>query len=215
MLNQIRERLQSRQHSGRLLSEKLTPYRHDDSIVLAIPRGGIPVGNQVAASLGIPFEIIFSKRIKHPAHSDQSIGAVSLDEVVLHETQFIPQNYVLHQVNLLQRTLQEQFHLYYGTNRIKKSIKNKTVILVDDVLRETDELMACLQTIGKEEPQKIVIASAVASIKAAHFVMEEGYDFHTLFTELNHHNKAFTYFPEIDDEETKGLFESAGASITL
>jgi putative phosphoribosyl transferase len=201
MLNQIKKRLHSRQHAGRLLSEKLLAYRHADALTLAIPRGGIPVGQQIAAILELPFEVIPSRRIKHPAHSDQSIGAVCLDEVVLHETaQFIPQHYVLHQINLLQKALLEDLNRYFP-NKSQRQMENKTVILVDDVLRETDELEACLQNIFKHNPSKVVVAAAVASAKATHFLVHEGIEFHYLFTEFNQQNKAYTYFSEVTEEE--------------
>jgi putative phosphoribosyl transferase len=217
MLNQIKQRLQSRQHSGRLLAEKLLSLknRSQDAIILGIPQGGIPVGHELAVSLGIPFEITFSKRIKHPAHSDQSIGAVSLDEVVLHETtQFIPQSYVLNQITFLQRSLQEQFRHYYG-NRTRKSLKGRTIVLVDDVLRDLDELTACLHTIEKQDPEKIIVASAVANIKIINYLSDEDYEFHYLFMELNQQSKAYTYFPEISEEETSKIFNSAQFMVSL
>lgn len=213
MLNQIKRQLHSRQHAGRLLAEKLHHYKNTgpESIVLAIPHGGIPVGYEVASALGIAFDIVFSKRIRHPANSDQSIGAVSMNEVVLHETtQFIPQHYVLNQIAQLQRMLQEQFHRYYGS-KSKKSLRGKTVILIDDVLRDIDELQASLQTIRKEEPAKIILAAPVASIKVVYYLAEENYEFHYLFMELGHQTKAFTYFPEITEEESKLIFNSSGS----
>jgi predicted phosphoribosyltransferase len=210
MLNHIKKRLHNRQHAGHLLADKLNAYRNSsDAIVLAIPHGGIPVGHEMATSLAIPFEIIFSKRIKHPAHSEQSIGAVSMDEVVLHDsTQFIPQSYVLQQINQLQRNLHEQFHRYYG-NKSKKSITGKTVILVDDVLRDIEELTACLHTIEKQEPAGVIVAAAVSSARVAHYLAEANYPFHYLFLEVGQQSKAYTYFPEVNEEETRSLFNSS------
>lgn len=213
MLNQIKQRLQNRQHAGRLLSEKLAPLRHDgdDCIVLAIPQGGIPVAHAVAQSLGLPFEIVFSKRIKHPAHSEQSIGAVSIDEVVLHEsTQFIPQSYVLHQITMLQRQLKEESRQYYG-QKARRSAAGKTVVLIDDVLRDLDELGACLHTVARQSPEKIIIAAPVMSMKVINFLAEEHYEFHYLFMELNQQSKPYTYFSEISSEETADLFNSGHA----
>jgi putative phosphoribosyl transferase len=211
MLNQIKQRLQNRQHAGRLLAEKLLSFKSSLShpIVLAIPQGGIPVGHEVAAILGAPFEIVFSKRIKHPAHSDQSIGAVSMDEVMLHETtQFIPQSYVLNQIAMLQRTLQEQFRRYYG-NKNRKSLSNRSVILVDDVLRDVDELTACLHLIERQSPEKIIVAAPIVSIKVLNYLSEEDIDCCHLFTEFSQQSKAYTYFPELSEDETRDIFNSS------
>jgi putative phosphoribosyl transferase len=113
MQSQVKRELHNRRHAGRLLAEKLSPYKNSDAIVLAVPQGGVPVGREIANALHLPFEIIFSKRIKDPANSDVSIGAVSLDEVVLQEsTTYIPQSYIYHQITLIQKTLQSEFNKY-------------------------------------------------------------------------------------------------------
>jgi putative phosphoribosyl transferase len=216
MLNQIKQRLQSRRHAGRLLAEKMAVLKADriQSVVLAIPQGGVPVAHEISLALDIPLEIIFSKRIKHPAHSDQSIGAVSMDEVVLHETiQYIPQSYVLNQITLLQRNLQEQFNRYYG-DRSQKSVKGKTVLLVDDVMRDEDDLIACLHTIERQKPDRLIVAAAVASIKIVNYLEDHQYEFHYLFTELNPQSKAYTYFPEIDEEELDEVLKIRNRSIS-
>jgi putative phosphoribosyl transferase len=215
MLNQIKQRLQGRRHAGRLLAEKMASLKgdHAHALVLAIPQGGVPVGHEISLSLNIPLEIIFSRRIKHPAHSDQSIGAVSMDEVVLHETmQYIPQSYVLNQIAVLQRSLHEQFNRYYG-DKTQKSVRGKTVLLVDDVMRDEDDLIACLHTIEKQSPERVIVAAAVASIKIVNYLEDHQYEFHYLFTELNSQSKAYTYFPEIDEEELNEVLATRNRSI--
>lgn len=207
MINQIKQRLESRRHAGQLLAEKLAGRTApNDSIVLGIPRGGIPVGKEISSALQIPFEIVFSKRIRHPARGEQSIGAVSLDEVILHEsTQFIPQSYVLNQITSLQRALQQQFREYYGS-RTRKNIKGKTVFLVDDVLRDPDELTACLATLEKQQPDRVIVAAPVISSRVMRYLEEEDIRFHYLFSESAPQSKAYTYFPEMDEAETGEIF---------
>lgn len=213
MLNQIRKSLQSREQAGRMLAEKLYVYKCSRSIVMAVPQGGVPVGFHLAKTLHLPFEIIFSKRIRHPAHSDISIGAVCMDEVVLQDsTQFIPQNYVSHQINLLKHQLQEDYHRYYG-NEGTKNLSGKTVIIVDDVLRETDELEACIRTVLKQEPEQIIIAAAVVSGRAVYSLAESGHRVHYLFMDFLAHSKPDTYFPKLSEEETHAMLEAGSQEI--
>ena len=208
MQNSIRQRLESRQHAGRLLAGKLISRDFKNALVLAIPRGGIPVGIEIARTLELPFEIVFSKRIRHPAHGDQSIGAVSLEEVTLHEsTQFIPQSYVLNQITLLQRSLQDEFRRYYG-DKARKSVKGKIVILTDDVLRDLDELTSCLVTLEKEQPKRIVVAAAVISLRVMQYLEEYNFQFHYLYSEMAQQSKPYTYFSELDEAETLQLLRS-------
>jgi predicted phosphoribosyltransferase len=206
MIHQIRQHLESRRHAGQLLAEKLAGREFANAIVYAVPRGGIPVGQEIAAALGIPLEIVFSKRIRHPAHGEQSIGAVSLDEVILHEsTQFIPQSYVLSQITSLQRLLQQQFHQYYG-ERTRKNITGKTVILTDDVLRDLDELTACLATLERQRPHRVVVAAAVVSRRIMNYLREQDIAIYYLFSEVGHQSKPYTYFPAMNDAETREIF---------
>jgi putative phosphoribosyl transferase len=208
MQSQVKKILQNRKHAGRLLAEKLSPYKNSDAIVLAVPQGGVPVGREIANALHLPFEIIFSKRIKDPANSDISIGAVSLDEVVLQEsTKFIPQSYIYHQITMIQKMLQTEFNKYYS-DKEKKPLTDKTVIIVDDVLRETEELTACLLSVRKQNPKNIIIAAPVGTIKAANLLAEEEYQFVYLFMEFSGLNKAYTYFSELDQEESSELILS-------
>jgi putative phosphoribosyl transferase len=201
MLIQIKRILQTRRHAGQLLAEKLQSFKNSDAIVMAVPQGGVPVGRELAKALGLPFEIIFSRRIKDPANSDTSIGAVSLDEVVLQESnQYIPQSYIYHQIMVIRETLHSESRSFYSSHN-KTNLQGRTVILVDDVLRETEELTACLNTVKRQNPRNIVIAAPVATSRAAHLLTEEQIRFVYLFMEFTGRNKAHTYFPVLTDEE--------------
>lgn len=202
MNTQIKRVLHNREHAGRLLAEKLLAYKKSDAVVMAVPNGGIPVGRELAKALELPFEIIFSRRIKDPANSDISIGAVSLDEVVLQESnKYIPQSYIYHQIMVIRQMLQSECRSFYSSHN-KTSLQDRPVIIVDDVLRETEELTACLNTVQKQNPRNIIIAAPVATSGAAQLLAEEQYRFVYLFMEFNTRNKAYTYFPSVTDEET-------------
>jgi putative phosphoribosyl transferase len=204
MLTQIKRILQNRRHAGWLLAEKLYAYKNSDAVVMAVPQGGVPVGRELAKALGLPFEIIFSRRIKDPANSDISVGAVSLDEVVLQDSnKYIPQSYIYHQIMVIRETLQSEFQSFYSSHN-KTNLRGRTVIIVDDVLRETEELTACLNSVRKQNPANIVVAAPVATSRASHLLTEEQYCFVYLFMEFTARNKAYTYFPALTDEEKTG-----------
>ena len=67
------------------LAQHLEKYRGEDGIVLAIPRGGVPIGYVIAQKLGFPMEVALSKKIGHPNNSEYAIGSVSLDSVSVDE----------------------------------------------------------------------------------------------------------------------------------
>lgn len=206
MLDQVKRVLQNREHAGRLLAEQLSAYKNSNAIVVAVPRGGVPVGYHLAKKLQLPLEIVVSKRIKHPAHSEKSIGAVSIDDVVLQESSYtIPQHYIYHQITQLQSHIQQQ-HRMYHENCPEKSVTGKTVILTDDFIRETDCLYACLHSIEKQDPKKIIIAVPITSSKAALLLTQHKYQFIYLFMVMHQHlNMAMELFPEVSEDEVEIL----------
>lgn len=196
MLSQIKRVLENRENAGRLLAGKLNAYKNSDTVVLAVPYGGIPVGYQLATALHLPFEIIFSKRIKHPANSDLCIGAVTKDEVVLHDSaKFIPRDYISHQISQLQHRLKKQYSTFYPEAE-KNSLDKKTVILVDDVLRDREEISVCLRSIEKQNVDEVILAVPVVTDKKTHNYLSENYKLVYLFSEWNSPNKIHTYFSE-------------------
>jgi len=207
MLNHIRRVLQNRAHAGRLLAEKLHAYRSSNSVIVAVPHGGVPVGIEMAKALRLPLEISFSRRIKHPANSDLSIGAVSLDEVVLDEiTTNIPQHYVLHQIEQLKRTLQNEFDRYYS-ERERTDLAGKNIILVDDVIRDPGQLNASLQSLKKHKPGKIIVAAPVTTSRSASIL--DDYTFEYLFMDFGSPSKSQAYFPDMDADESHAIVSEA------
>src|SRR5574338_1283954 len=81
-----------RREAGLLLAEKLKKFRNDPGVVLAVPRGGVPVAYFVARELGFPIEVILTKKIGHPANKEYAIGAASLTDHFV-----IPHEYVTHE----------------------------------------------------------------------------------------------------------------------
>lgn len=71
-------KFKDRIEAANLLAEKLATYKNKNAIILAIPRGGVPMGNVVANQLKLPLEVVLSKKIGHPLHKEFAIGAVTL-----------------------------------------------------------------------------------------------------------------------------------------
>lgn len=84
----------NRTEAGRLLSEKLLHYKDTNAVVLAIPRGGVPVGYEIAKRLQLPLGILLSKKIGHPSNKEYAVGSVSLDSVIINERIQLPDDYI-------------------------------------------------------------------------------------------------------------------------
>ncbi|WP_303311922.1 phosphoribosyltransferase [Hymenobacter sp. BT730] len=150
------------------LAEKLRKYRGQDGIVLAIPRGGVPLGAVIAQHLGFPLEVALSKKIGHPNNREYAIGSVTLDGSVVNENAAgVPVRYIEEETTRIQAKLRENFHLFMG-GRTPTNLHGKTVILVDDGIATGHTIVSIVQAIRHSQPAKLIVAVPVAPPQAAH-----------------------------------------------
>ena len=157
MYNEI---LKDRTEAGFLLSEKLKKYQDTNSIILAVPRGGVPVGFVISKILHLPLDIVLAKKIGHPSNKEFAIGAVSMDSMILDEHSDIPKKYIDNEIIRLRQQLDEKYGRYMG-DRKPLAIENKNVILVDDGIATGNTLLSCITMLRKKNPSKIIVAVPV------------------------------------------------------
>jgi putative phosphoribosyl transferase len=158
-----RHKVFNRREAGILLSSKLQEYRDTTAVILGIPRGGVMVASKVSELLNLPLEVLPCRKIKDPADHTKSIGSVCLDEVAIeHFRQDLPQDYISHQITLLRNGLRKEWEEYYE-KKIPIWLSGKIVIVVDDIIRSGDTMIACLKTIRKQNPLKIIVAAPLVS----------------------------------------------------
>ena len=154
---------ENRTDAGKQLGEQLKEFLGQDIVVLAIPRGGLPVAAEVARFLKAPLDVALTKKIGHPYHREYAVGAVSLDSVVLSETETIPRVYIEEETSRIRETLQKRRDQYYK-KRKPVPLVDKVVIVVDDGIATGNTLLATVQLVSKQHPAKIIVAIPVAGI---------------------------------------------------
>jgi len=163
-----RARFLDRTEAGRALARALSHYAgRDDVIVLALPRGGVPVGYEVAKELGAPLDVFLVRKLGVPGHEELAMGAIAsggvlvLDEGVLRWLDISERQ--------IQKTLARELdelrrrEAAYRDGRPLPNLKGKTVILVDDGLATGASMQAAARAVRRHEPARIVIAVPVAS----------------------------------------------------
>jgi putative phosphoribosyl transferase len=168
----MKEALLDRYEAGYLLSRKLDGFKNGNSIIVGIPNGGLCVAAIVAETLSLPLEIMMCRKMVHPGDGKRTIGSVSQDEIFIHDSQTIPQDYVAHQILLLRNAMNFERKKYCSTDGVA-DLRDKEVILVDDVLNSGDTIMACLRSIRKQTPLKIIVAVPIVTAEAARVVRAE------------------------------------------
>ena len=203
-----------REEAGNLLADKLLNYSNKkNTIICAIPRGGVPVGYQICKKLNLPLEIVLSKKIGHPFNKEYAIGAVTLDSYTLSEAvPGISNKYIEKEIKRIRGILKQRQQLFYGTKK-PSNLKNKTVIIVDDGVATGNTLIASIELIKLAAPLKIIVAlpvappSALKKIKALPAVdviicLLEPINFQAV-------GQFFEVFSQVDDAQVIDLLKKA------
>ena len=161
-------RFRDRVDAGLQLASRLTAYanRHD-VVVLALPRGGVPVAFEVARALKAPLDVFLVRKLGVPGHPELAMGAIASGGVrVLSEDLIgelgIPRAAV-DQVAARERLeLERRDRLYRGDRRLPM-LRDKTVILIDDGLATGATMEAAIEAVKQYHPARVVVASPVAA----------------------------------------------------
>lgn len=171
-----------RSEAGQRLAEKLTKYlRRKDAIVLALPRGGILIGAEIAKTLKIALDVIITRKIGAPGNPEFAIGALSENgEVVFSDTTLtaygINNAYIKKKIEQEKEEIKNRIALYRNGKPLP-SLKNKVVILVDDGIATGFTMQIAIQAVAKENPKKIVVAVPAAPISATNEFLKLVTDF--------------------------------------
>ncbi|GGK52104.1 MULTISPECIES: phosphoribosyltransferase [Flavobacteriaceae] len=210
----------NREEAGILLADKLVNYSNKkDTVIVAIPRGGVPVGYQICKKLNLPLEIVLSKKIGHPFNKEYAIGAVTLDSYILSEAvPGISNKYIEKEIKKIRGILKQRQQLFYGSKKTI-NLKNKTVIIVDDGVATGNTLIASIELIKIAAPIKIIVAlpvappSALKRIKALSAVymticLLEPRSFQAV-------GQFFEEFKQVDDTQVIDLLKRANANLKI
>ena len=160
-----------RTEAAHMLAEKLKKYKKD-GVVVALPRGGVPLGYIIAQELGLPLDIILSKKIGYPFNKEFAIGSVSLQGRIINEDIPVTREYIEEETARIRKSLKEKYKLYMG-DRLPINPKNKNVIIVDDGIATGNTMLATIELIKKSNPGRIIVATPVAPPDSIQKISEE------------------------------------------
>jgi len=158
----------NRRDAGRVLAAYLAHYANrPDVLVLALPRGGVPVAYEVANALGAPLDVFLVRKLGVPGHEELAMGAVATGGVrVLNERVVgglgIPDDVIDAVVAREEQELRRRERLYRG-DRLPPDVRGRTVILVDDGLATGATMLAAVRALRQQQPARIVVAVPAGS----------------------------------------------------
>ena len=211
------QRFRDRTDAGRHLAEKLAAYANrSDVLVLALPRGGVPVGFEVARALGAPLAVFLVRKLGVPGYEELAMGAVATGGIrVLNDEIVRGLGISEHQIDaVVARELQEvarRERLYQG-DRPPPDVAGRTIILVDDGLATGATMRAAVAALRQQRPARIVIAVPTASPDTSEALKAEADDVICTITPEPFFAVGHWYddFTQTTDEEVRGLLCAKG-----
>lgn len=201
--------IKDRKEAGRLLAKRLEKHR-ENSVVLAIPRGGVVIGDEIAKALGCKLDVVISKKITPPDNPEYAIGAITHDGTVFQGKNW--ENYSKlpdfgNELNKKREEVQRRLKDFRGSSDY--SFDDKTVILVDDGIATGATIFAILNWLKKQNIQKIVLAVPVMPSETHHAmkdfcdeitVLETPHDFVAV-------GQFYHEFLQVSDDEVISILE--------
>jgi putative phosphoribosyl transferase len=205
-----------RAEAGRELSPALREYAgRADVVVLALPRGGVPVAFEVARDLGAPLDVFVVRKLGLPVQPELAMGAIAsggaqvLNELVIHEAGVSDET--IEQVAAREREEVARRELLYRGERPPLHLEGKTVLFVDDGLATGTTMRAAVEALREHRPAKVVVAVPVAppaSCERLRAEVDEVVCAQTPepFVAIG---ACYESFPQLTDDEIRALLEEA------
>jgi len=200
-------KFKDREEAGEKLAILLKKFIDKQALILALPRGGVPVAKKISKKLKIPLDIVVSRKIGLPENPELAIGAIApggisfLDKLAIHNFK-VSQSYITQKAKSELAEIIQRQKKYRGDKPPPK-IKNKTIILIDDGIATGSTVKAAIRFIQKQHPKKIIIGVPVCSNEAYISISPYVEKIITLympekFTSVGAYYKKF---PQVSDEE--------------
>jgi predicted phosphoribosyltransferase len=193
---------QNRIDAGKQLAERLKKYQKEDGIILAIPRGGVPIAYEVAQELGWPVDLMLTKKLGHPNHKEYAIGAIGLEERIVVPHRDVPQSYIESETEVVRNRLKAMRQKFMG-DQPPMEVTGKTVVIVDDGIATGNTMLAAVEILRKQKPAKIIVAAPVAAHRTVLTLGEKADDVVVVDIPENFYGVGQFYedFTQISDEE--------------
>jgi len=210
-----------RRDAGVQLASRLKEYKDRTGVLaLALPRGGVATGYEIARYLNVPLDIVIVRKIGFPGQPELGIGAVSeTGTVVLNEsiisTYGVPKDYIEREISKQKKEISRRVELYRKGKRLP-SLEGKTIILVDDGVATGATMKAAITTLREEKLKKLIVALPVAPAGMADEIEQMADTFICIETPVDFMAVGAYYhdFTQVSDEEVVDLLERSAKNLS-
>jgi len=167
-----------RSDAGRQLAEKLAPYRGKDAVVLALPRGGVVTGFEIARALALPLDIIAVRKVGAPDNPEYAIGAVDADGTTIindAEAAVVNRTWLAGEIQTEKKEARRRARVYRAGKK-PLGIAGKTALIVDDGIATGLTMRLAVRAAKAKKAKRIIVAVPVAPPEAVRALKDEGAD---------------------------------------
>ncbi len=205
-----------RSHAGEVVAGRLGHFAgRSDVVVLALPRGGVPVGYEVARALGAPLEAFLVRKLGVPGHEELAMGAVATGGVrVVNDATLTALD--IGEEELAVVTERERRELRRGEERYRRGepaleLAGKVAVVVDDGLATGSSMRAAVAAIRHQQPVRVVVAVPTGAAAVCEQLSEHVDELHCVSSPTPFHAVGLSYrnFSQTSDDEVRRLLEAA------
>lgn len=214
------ERFTDRAQAGRLLADLVAAeVEGEDVVVLALPRGGVPVGFEVAAKLGAPLDVLLVRKLGVPWQPELAFGAIASGDVVVINDDHVEAlgigADIVRDMIERERLELERRERMFRDDQPPLDLKGKTVVVVDDGIATGSTVRAALQSLASRGAARRIVACPVAAADTVRGLEDEADTVLCLHTPLYFAAVGAWYddFSPVSDHEVRGLLERAAAEV--
>ena len=205
-----------REHAGELLSRVLMRYQGAHAAVVAVPRGGVPVGFAIARSLQLPLDVVIPRKLPIPEEPEAGFGAVTADgSLVLNERLVAQLNLPAKTIDAIVKEVQREVRrreAVYRQAGPRVDLSGRTVIVVDDGLASGYTMLAAIKSVGKGGPRKVVVAVPCSPTRSIDLVTPQVDEIYCLVRSDEPIFAVASYyedFADLSDEQVLGFLKEA------
>ena len=202
--------LLDREQAGQLLGERLAKYAdRDDVLILALPRGGVPIAREIAKRLRAPMDIFVVRKLGVPGFEELAMGAIAaggaeyIDENVVESLQISRE--AIDSVVLAERAEMARRERAYRGARGAIDVRGRVVILVDDGIATGSTVRVAIAALRGLGPARVIVATGVAPASTAKMLAAEADEFVALLTPVDFRavGQFYENFPQLSDEDVR------------
>ncbi|MGA9099916.1 MAG: phosphoribosyltransferase family protein [Methanotrichaceae archaeon] len=208
-------RFNDRKEAGKRLAEALASYKGRDAIVYSLPRGGVVLGYEIAKSLGVPLDLVITRKIGYPGNEECAVCAVAEDGDMICDSSgvaMVDPEWLDAQAEKEREEAVRRRQVYLK-GREPLPVDGKIAIIVDDGVATGLTIILAIKELKHRNPQKIVVAVPVASEQAAEIIRQEAdelvaLDIPAYFAAVGAY---YDSFPQLTDDEVVKLMNDVSS----